>query len=161
MDTLADCMMYHLKPVQVENKIELNFLVCCLCDMHYRCLGVNLSVAQVFSHNHLCLGASYFVVNCINAMEHLGMPAFQCSANVWQVDKMLPNAFRGGIQQKPITVEVCYSFTNTLFFPHPHLKSSIHSLLAGWPKSGQRHCFFLLVKCLTGASLSAFCALIQ
>lgn len=35
MDTLADCMMYHLKTVTVENKTELNFPVCVLCDTTY------------------------------------------------------------------------------------------------------------------------------
>lgn len=32
MDTLADCMMYHSKTATVENKAELNFAVCVLCD---------------------------------------------------------------------------------------------------------------------------------
>lgn len=35
MDTLADCMMYHSKTVTVENKTELNFAVCMLCDTLY------------------------------------------------------------------------------------------------------------------------------
>lgn len=34
MDTLADCMMYHSKTVTVENKTELNFAVCVLCDTY-------------------------------------------------------------------------------------------------------------------------------
>lgn len=32
MDTLADCMMYHSKTATVENKTDLNFAVCVLCD---------------------------------------------------------------------------------------------------------------------------------